>query len=185
MARWSEWADRHALLFGMTSDDDARVIDAWATHLQAAGFTPAEMIAATGWLAANAPPRFKDKHLGALVDRARQARIPAADEGGYEPGSCALCDGTGRVIVPNPKTLAAGRWGTMAVLCVCQTGRWFRANQRGLPTPQMGLDEYEMTMPDWRERLADHARLLAQQSGPPAPPMDALVRKLKERYGLD
>jgi hypothetical protein len=129
---------------------------------------------ATDWLALNAHLRFRSDHLAALQQRMRQRRR----EGTYQPqpeeiddrGKCVLCLGTGRVIVPNPKALHKGEWGTCAVLCNCALGRWWEAQQRcwleqrkkdNIPR-QRNLNDYEREVPDWKERLREHDDLLKQ-----------------------
>ncbi len=53
------------------------MIAAWCVLFHRQGYTPSELFAATAWVAANDPPRWKTEHLAALVGRLRVVRAEA------------------------------------------------------------------------------------------------------------
>lgn len=181
-AEWDGWAARHGQLFALTTDADARMLAEWAGLFARAGYAPAELTEATEWLATNAPPRFRTEHLPALLERLRdqrQRRPPPAED---RWGTCADCHGSGLVSVPNPKAVALGRWGTLAVACGCPAGRRFREGRRAFLT----LADYQAARPGWRDELAAHQALLRAEAeaGPPGPlaaAFDAATAKLRRR----
>lgn len=160
-AEWQAWIDRHAAIFALTTEQDARMLMEWCGLFAAAGWTPAELTEATDWIALHSPPRFRSEHLAALQERVRGRRQgrPPADEAPDEMGRCTLCHGAGLVSVPSPKALALDRWGTMAVACHCALGLWFSSHGGHL-----ALNVYEVSFPDWRERVRQHTELLTRRT---------------------
>lgn len=155
---WDDWAEHHAVLFGLRSDDDTAMLVEWSNLFRVAGWLPEQAWSATDWLALNNPPRYRSDHLALLVQRMKQQRQqhsaapPDEDE---RFGHCMECRGCGRVSVPNPKAVAQGGWSTMAVACSCALGRWYQ-DSSGI----MGLTAYQFAYPNWRQQLAQHEEWL-------------------------
>lgn len=152
MSDYEDWARHHALVFSLTTAEDAKMLLAWGDLFAASNFSPDELTQATDWLAMNSPPRFRTEHLKALQDRVRQSRQrtiinPPEDD----RGSCTLCFGAGLIPVPNPKSLDTGNWTTQAVACGCALGHWFaqHGNHRT-------LSDYERQCPQWRTDVKQH-----------------------------
>lgn len=162
---WDAWSERHAAVFGLTTEPDARMLAEWCELFRSAGFAAAELDLATSWLALHGPPKFRSEHLAALHGRLQEQRLFAAakeaearrEEG---PAGCRLCDGSGRAIVPNLKARSLGRWGTAAVLCGCPLGRWYQSRQRGLQVPQQTLEDCETLNPDWADEMEQRRQFL-------------------------
>jgi hypothetical protein len=162
---WDAWMQRHRTIFGLWSDTQVRSVVEWAEALREAGYMPAELIEASAWLASHEPPRALWDHLPALVERLKAQRQAYSDPPEDPRGECALCGGTGRVIVPHPDSDPCGRWTTMAVLCRCALGRWY--GERLTSRNPLTLDAYEARLPDWRRRVERHEqflRALAEQA---------------------
>lgn len=160
MHEWKPWVERHALLFGLTSEADVVMVREWANLFDGAGYTPAELLAATETLALTDPPKYRSDHLNALMGavRAARAKLAAAPPPSDAPDwtRCQLCEDTGRVIVPNRTLLKQNRRGTEAVLCRCRLGDWFRQSMLDKRPPL--LDDYEREVPDWEEIAKQHKR---------------------------
>jgi len=74
---WVAWSQRHAAIFGLTTDTDARMFQEWCALFTKAGFTPEELQEATEWLALHAPIgslRSRADHLMMLRERVRGRR---------------------------------------------------------------------------------------------------------------
>ena len=160
MSTWDVWMQRHATIFGLTSDQDAGMLVEWARLFDSVGFSPEEMAQATDWLALNAPPKYRTEHLAALQSRVRTARAEQQkrDQPEQPAKGCRLCDESGRVIVPSRVALRQGQvGGTEAVFCGCRLGMWFREQardylrERQRPGEPTTLVAYEQDVPDWPE----------------------------------
>jgi hypothetical protein len=142
----------------MTSDAELLALSEWSRLYADAGFTPAEMIAATDHVAINDPPRFRADLRNALASRVRneRKRLTTATRD-PEPAGCLTCDSSGRVIVPNRVLLRAGKRGTEAVFCRCRLGVWYREQardylrERQRPGEPTSIDLYEQDVPDWED----------------------------------
>jgi len=185
---WGDWALRHRALFGLNTPEEIDMITEWAALFALEGLMPDELLQASEWLLlAPGAPRFRTEQPAALVARVRHNRKqlersppPPADD---PHGTCSLCDSTGLVTVPCRRLdRHTGEWrmpgppgwfGTMAVTCTCALGRWKRERTRlklmiaGTVIYEdrrpMGLDEYEVLTPDWRQELARHAEWQRRQ----------------------
>jgi hypothetical protein len=182
---------------------------AWENALSA---TAEELDGATAWLAAN-PQAFGHSraayggkmllHLDVLQGRLREQRalVYAAPGGADDPrGTCTLCGGAGRVVVPSPAGVSGGEWlptkttrggptyYTCAVLCRCPVGAWLggRMGDRDM----LSLADYERANPRWRVQLAKRARQQAEAArlmpdGPRAEQLRAVTQRLREQFGLE
>lgn len=167
MQTFTEWAEWHATLFGLTSDQDAKMLTAWTALFRQQGYTVPELVEATRWLAENEPPRYRSDHLDGLQRRLKllrdQERKLWLDQSPPEDprGRCVLCRGTGRVSVPTARALRRGQWGTCLVVCSCPLGKWYvERNQHHEQT----LIDYEREVPGWREILREHDEGLKQEA---------------------
>jgi hypothetical protein len=170
---WTNWIEYHATTFGFRKDEDVRMLAEWADLFAAAGYSPAEVLAASRALVTDGRlPQYRTDQLTALFDAARDARNKAAPAAPAveDRGACVDCSGTGWVAVPHPKTIsgATDRWYTCAVLCHCALGRWkLQATKwvtaTGRDDTPMTLDSYARMYPDWKERMKAHQELLMKQ----------------------
>lgn len=156
---YDDWMLRHQTIFGFSFDNDVAMLLSWVEIFRLAGFAPVELDEATTWLALGNMPSKREQHLRAIQDRVREQRSRALTRRSAEDerGTCTLCGGTGRVIVPLPHPL---RWMTQAVLCRCSLGRWFGDQQGSAKTLQRTLGDYEREFPDWRQTMKDHDEYL-------------------------
>ncbi len=194
---YTTWAERHAAAFGLRSDPDAESLLTWVDLFRRSGITPAELNAATDWLALHDPPKWASEHLAALrdtIDRQRRQRLDRTPDAAPDLGECVLCRGGGMVSVPSLKAMQLGQWGTQAVLCRCPLGKWTGDRQGGTAAngerrPRLlTLDDYELLCPNWRTLAADHddelRRATKPQRGKHAGELDqaleALARRLRE-----
>lgn len=158
----AEWADRHAAAFGLISREEANMILSWADFFERGGVAVVELDEATVSMMHN-PPKFRSEHLPAIqacirAQRARrEAAPPAADEGLI----CPLCRGSGLASVPSRKAAAQGAWGTEAVTCSCNLGRWL-AN--GKLSHWTSLSAYERERPRWRAEVAERAERFKREA---------------------
>ena len=210
MPWFGEWVKHHATVFGLHAEADVMTLLSWEPLFVAAGYTSGDLHAATDWLAVNAPPKFRTEHLGAIQSRIRDTRAVAyraeMNAGGEDRGTCTLCGGTGRVVVPHVAGVRDGQWVpidaarggasyyTMAVLCRCALGAWVLAhNEEHLRERVPGkrlvtLGEYEQRNPRWRvqrEQRRREQRERAALGRPPAPDLAAVVARLRAWYGLE
>jgi hypothetical protein len=176
---FEQWAQRHAEIFGMTSEAELKSILAWRDLFDAAGYRSDELEAATRYLAlrpaelAAGDERFGGKmlmHLAAVQRRIIDCRalIYRADVAEIEQtrGTCTLCSGSGRVIVPHRLAIEFGEWMPIkvargglgatyyqAVLCTCPLGRWVGAHITKDEHRPSRLEDYEKENPAWRWQL--------------------------------
>lgn len=165
---FTEWAFHHSKIFGLT-EAETRTLLSWEEIFF--DYLPDELTRATTELArtpgAFAEDRFAGKmamHLAAIQRRVKDFRAIAyrkrVDETRLDQGTCLICSGTGRVIVPHAKGISGGRWVpiktarggacyyTMAVLCHCGLGRWIEG--QGDPEKrEWRLEEYAAFNPGW------------------------------------
>lgn len=168
----ADWAEQHARLFGLTNDGAAAMLGEWCGLFCEEGYTADELLSATRWIAMNDPPRFPSDHLERLTVRLRTARRQAmarpADPN--DRGTCTLCRGVGRVIVPlvPPIATVGGRCPpddgvprTIAVVCRCALGHHVR-KQGDLS--MLTLTEYERQVSDWKRIEEDWGKAQAKRS---------------------
>lgn len=164
---WKEWADRHATLFALTTEQDVKMLKEWCGIFQLAGWTPEELEGASSALALQGSYQFRLLQLAGLQDHVRQRRRERLlhlerQELAQARSVCRTCNGSGRVIVPHLCSVrdGCGPWYTCAVACTCGLGRIYLQGKR----PYMSLGDYETLAPDWpalmerREKLqkAEH-----------------------------
>lgn len=196
MPQFIAWGERHGSVFGLRSDDDAASLLEWVTIFRRGGYTPAELHAATDWLAMHDPPRFLNQHLAAIrehVHRQRQAACSRSADGSPEFGECRLCGSTGVICgLPSLRALECGQWATCAALCHCALGRWIGQRQRGQTSsgdprgPLVTLANYEIHCPNWRTLIAEHdaeirRELEAESSNCGFAEMDEIVNRIRDR----
>ena len=206
---WFEaWAENYATVFGLRDAGDLAGLLAWEPVLAA---TAVELRDATAWLVANpralgtSEGRYAGKlalHLAALQARLRDCRavryqrtVDARERD--DRGTCTLCGGSGRVVVPHragvqgdnwvPLTVARGgpSYYTEAVLCSCALGNWFGSRMEAEKRPGPFV-EYEAINPAWRVQMA--ARLVQQAAAAaltePLPSLRAVVGRLADQYRI-
>lgn len=199
---WTTWITRHATTFGM-NDAELDMLDAWREPFELRGYTVAELLEATTWLAANDPPQWRSEHLARLRKRieasrfaryrAEQAEIAADDERDL----CRECRGAGLVVVPHLNFVRDGRWippwYTYAVACNCRRGLRIYEQCRAAAAENdkrraiVSIGDYEMVNPRWREQVeqkrqaqaADVRAESAAKAGDTA--FGSLVRKILTR----
>jgi hypothetical protein len=189
-ADYNVWSRRHGETFGFSHPNDPAVFARWYEVFAAAGYTAAELGAATDVIAMRPEPlKWRDDHLAAIHAALRSKRSGewAAKVRSYRPdesevGECAYCGGSGWAVVPHPKYVMAGEWSagilgrrpTAAVTCLCHRGRaalegWDRFSEdvkRRVARP-MPLEHYQAKVnPGWRNMIAgveaeERARLAA------------------------
>lgn len=176
---FEEWAAQYAKLFGLLSPVEVEMVGDWSEHFRSEGYSVAELVAASQALARDAPPRYRSEHLGALTEALVAGRRPVTTEPPREATSCGLCDGCGRVSVPNPRTLdrARHKWTWLSVTCSCPLGLWWHEHlcsrqpsspERRVPQPLSLADYEKYHLPDWREVLSArrrHEESLRTQTG--------------------
>lgn len=189
---WPEWIDRHANLFGMSSENELCMLREWVRVFELEGMSAAELSEASDALARNGHPAYRADFLQPLMAAVREARLRATGRGdlGPRPASsddCKLCGGIGTVGgLPNfdamekLKGMFPHTRYTCMVFCKCPLGLWRKkADRLGV----MGFEEYDRAYPQWRETLArwkeqDAAR---RQAGQFAKAIDAKLGPLERR----
>ena len=195
MSKFSEWAQRHAKIFGFTEADYSMVL-AWEGLFAAANYSPEDLADATDWLATNAPPAWPRDHLKAIQDRIRSCRaIVARSQDEVADWECKDCGGSGRVTVPHldsvkgedwlPRDVGAGpQYYTCAVRCHCWRGINGRFTVAGRKHKQqqdmMHFGVYEQRNPNWRRQLADREHEKREEAAllPVDPKWAAMVDRL-------
>ena len=161
------WCKQHAALFGAV---EAVSFLAWRRVFEAAGYTAAELAEASDWLALNRLPRWPNEHLAGITVRIKDRRaveyrreVQVSDDG--ELGTCTLCGGSGRVIVPHRLGVRNASWVairltrglashyTEAVLCRCALGRWVGSRIFSEEQRPSTLADYEKINPHWPEQM--------------------------------
>jgi hypothetical protein len=167
-----DWADDYCRVFGLGSDAEMRSVLALERVFELAGFTAAELKAATEWLSVHSPKLPLTDHRVAIRDCVLQLRakrnqqlIDQAERSGQ---TCSLCGGSGFVTVPHLRSLTDGVWDgggtfgrryTQAVSCTCGIGERKREStttelKDGRKPPTiLGLSNYERTNPHWADQL--------------------------------
>lgn len=191
MSDWyAAWAEHHCTVFGMTTEADLKTVLSWEPILCVAG-DQESLADATEWLATNLSVLNEYRFIGRLpghlasVQRALRevmAVTPPASLDDEKFGVCAICNSTGRVLVPRLESVRNGEWRPIAsrvgrptyqsylVACSCKLGTWWAGNR----TPITGksyltLDDYTARNPRWRiqvERRAEEARQQSKLAGP-------------------
>lgn len=164
---WPDWIEKHSVTFGMADEANLRMLAEWAGLFATYGYSPDEVADATGRIALlDAPPRFRQDQLPALVRLVRDARA-----GKFEPrrpdappaSACKLCGGDGMLGVPDYRGMQRyealwkrpAPFRTFTAHCRCPLGLWkSKQPKRSLQS----LAEYEAEFPeaDWRRDLEQH-----------------------------
>jgi len=201
---YCEWSTRYAAMFGMTRDTERAMFTEWYNVFRAAGYTLAELNAATQVIGMD-PPKYRDGHLRALHDAIRNARVDKMRnhqrEAVDDRGACTTCRGSGLVCgLPHPRHIGpehpGGFGATCAVYCHCALGVW-KVNQWENQTPEYKakckrtatMAEYMHEVPDWRgmvermrqyERSYQKARSVTEEADK-AGPLDAVMNRLRRK----
>lgn len=202
--QYCEWSTRYAAMFGMTRDTERAMFVEWFNVFTTAGYTLAELNAATQVIGMD-PPRFRDGHLRALHDAIRNARVDRVRnqqrEVSDERGTCTTCRGVGMVCgMPHPDHIGpehpGGYGATCVVYCHCPLGTWkvdqwesrpmeFKDKHKRTAT----MAEYTARVPDWRgmmERMrrydqsCQRARSVTEEADK-AGPLDAVMNRLRRK----
>ncbi len=168
MSKFSEWAERHAKIFGF-NESDYEMLLAWDGLFAAANYSPEDLTDATDWLALHAPPAWPRDHLKAIQDRIRSQRaalMQRNDE--VDTWDCPDCFGAGRIEVPHLESVRGEEWlprdvgtgphyYTQACCCHCARGlKGFTAHPRGGDKVSMiSFTQYQIRNPAWRRQMAD------------------------------
>lgn len=180
---FSDWAERHGNTFGINQTrQDFAMLTAWQRVFEIAGYTLAELDAATDAMAL-APPRTRWDHLDSIhanVRLQRRRRLADAeqkrrDEYGESVGQCVLCFDCGTLSVPHPRHIENGRWDFctfVSVVCFCWRGRQItqlqtdrfnsaQADRKDKPgdRPALTLQQYERVNPAWKAQMEQHVEL--------------------------
>ncbi len=172
---FTAWVSYHAKLFGMDSERDVASLLAWRDLFDSAGYSPAELRAASDALALSPEPlKWREDHRRELVRHLRAARQdrltrPATDGETSYP-SCWICGGGGWVCgLPDLRQVKSGQWlgsATCAVLCSCSYGQ--KEGQRHSPKEDrrrpMTLMRYEALNPKWLEQQSLRAETVAAEA---------------------
>lgn len=178
MEGFTTWAEEYCRIFGLQSEADRAMVQAWGPVFQAAGYATAELNEATQWLARNAPPLRRIDHRSAIQSRIHAARLERrraeseAEEARARDSTCELCGGSGRVIVPQIGLYeATGKTGT--VTCRCPLGQRKEASDiaslqaKGLEIPRnrIGtLEQYEGRNPGWFSQMRRREEMMKARS---------------------
>lgn len=165
---YDAWAQRHATAFGWTGEADLKMLAAWYEVLGPEN--PDDLHEATNRILRTDYPSFARDHLKAILAQIRLLKAERALVGSRvasegDRGSCAKCGGSGRVIVPHPRSVVDGEWVPLAltrggaqyysacVCCSCGLGRWYHEHGslrvEGRERRMMTLEEYEQINPRW------------------------------------
>jgi hypothetical protein len=206
------WVNYYVTAFALRSDEDLRTVLSWWEVLHSEA--PEDLYEATNLLLRSSYPSFLRDHLRELTAFLRLLRAERLPDGSWsdaegDRGSCVLCGGSGRVIVPHPRAVRDGEWVplhvarggahwyTCAVCCACALGRWY--GQHGLvrrgreQKALMSLDAYERLNPNWYRHMSVRAQQVAsiarlspsRYSGRlTAEELDRVLRRLAEGIGL-
>ncbi len=171
-----DWVPFHRDLFGMKSLDDLAMFAAWfrslleysAEELREASIAMANDIDAAG--------KYRVHHLSIIREKVRARRFARARaefaEVNRQDGrfGCKVCDSTGLVAVPHPRSIVDDGWCypfySLVVACRCPRGSAkFNAvaaadvkqklADREAKFQMMALDEYEALHPNWRHLVKD------------------------------
>lgn len=207
-AEWNAWVKHHAAMFGLMSDQDTIMFEAWRDVFGKAGFLVEELQEATAHIAITNPPRWRSEHLAAITARImdrRRAAIQAAQRQAaaeYDRNQQhGQCGGTGWVHVPHLSCVKDGEWlapwYTVVVLCDCSRGERIRAGHAEskmkdgeMREPALGIAAYTNHNPDWhgqmrrrREVLAAHLR--AQEVTAVTDKKGGVLRGIMRAIGID
>lgn len=175
--QWLEWAEYHTQLFRWTAPEDMAMLKLWREPFESRGYTLSELRQASLALAESPKAgiwraehfEFILRHVGGRRLAAAQQREEAERRQNERP-ECRLCNGSGLVVVPSPRSVRGGDWVwpfyTASVTCLCdRAGRWHsnharyvefcREKQRKQPPKMLTLTEYEHLVPSWFELMAD------------------------------
>lgn len=127
---WDQWALLHTTVFGMDAQD-LEMVNTWQRAFQSRGYTFHDLEEATYYLAANNPPKWRDKHLAAIHARIIERRMNRANleskQAERRAEDCKRCSDSGVVMVPHLKAVRNGEWFypfyEMGVFCNCYRGR--------------------------------------------------------------
>ena len=160
-----DWSKYHAKAFGMRTDHEAEMTATWAVAFERAGYSVAELFAATNWMLTESAPRFREQHLDMIQKRIASQRSNAhresvlAAQRGDEQSRCIHCDNVGLVVVPHPAFYVDGRWSTpwptAAVTCLCMKGEKSKRDAEDRKAPMMTLAAYEVSHHDWQEQMTE------------------------------
>jgi hypothetical protein len=206
---WEKWVAHHSTLFDLRGVSDMDLIALWQELL--AGYTLAEMIEASNWLALNESAAYRTRHADLLGQRIRSVRADsfrrrrALQDAECEAICCEICRDDGLVTVPHLRAVVDGEWQrpfyTMAVGCVCQRGRraldrmWSAAQQGDKTWRMLALEVYEASVAGWRTLIEARGSALvalgrerwaageAQRLGRPIE-LEAVRRRLAESFGV-
>lgn len=162
------WAKHHAAIFALSEKFVAETMSQWFHLFAAAGYTARELLEASEWLTTHNPPQKTWDHLGAVQARIRSVRAVdyrrQVDSHDNDRGTCSLCSGTGRVVVPHLAGVEGDKWVsvkvarsgssyyTQAVFCCCALGNWYDSRNSDDKRP-MRLEAYEVRNPNWRQQM--------------------------------
>jgi len=179
-SEWDAWSAKHQLTFGLNSEKDFAMIDAWREAFERRGYTAAELTDATVWMAGNEPPVWRSEHLARIHKRIEWARLAAyrkeqeATTAEAEFDRCRLCGSTGFVVVPHLKFVRDGIWAppfyTYAVACHCRKGLrvYERLTQASVDNercrPIVSIGDYEMANPYWQRQMGDQHETQAAEN---------------------
>jgi hypothetical protein len=187
MSDWFvNWSRNYLETFGLSGDAEIAAVMSWRKVFEASDYTVAELTSATIHIASQ-PARIARqagdaRYLGKMTAHleAIRAVISAArtidyradvDDRRDDLGTCTLCGGTGRVIVPDIRCISDGLFvrlrvarkseGTLytcAVCCSCDLGNWYygrtqvrRGRHKGKRMQK--LSDYETKNPFWKSQL--------------------------------
>lgn len=213
-----EWFDRWAVSYATTfglRDEDLKMVLSWYSIFHAANYTEAELNQATqsiagdpaGLAKAAGEARFLGRahaHLGAIHASIREQRAVLYRRESEECdrlGTCDLCGGSGRVVVPLVTSEMSGEWRplkisrggasyyTMAVTCRCAIGNWFRHHTQSECCP-MSLESYERMNRNWPRQLQlrEREHLLKIEHRPHDHSdgrLDAVLARVCAQYAID
>lgn len=198
MDGFSEWARHHCTVFGLFTPQQVEMVSSWQPLFDSCGWTAADLKAATNWLAANCPPEFPSRHLGAIQQCVRSRRAIDLDAMRERPDrpACIKCGGSGMLIVPHLigvrnrewvgiKVAWSGRvqFYTCSIRCQCERGHFLQCTDRK-GNRLMDQDEYEGTNPGWRQQMARRDKELTEEAAASGSPelrkaVDSVVRSVR------
>lgn len=173
---WKEWMDYHATMFGLSGEENMKMLRSWFKLFSGAGYTTDELKSASDYVALGSQPKYPADHRALLVSRLKVMRGSPVYETPPERIGCSECRYSGHVDVPsldwfNGRTRGIYR-PSCSVYCRCETGvslhrQWvlmteqanaenptlYRADVELRSARQKTIDHYESVNPNWRAQV--------------------------------
>lgn len=166
------WMEHHAVLFMMSSDQDAALFAAWRRLVLP--YSLAEFIDGSNYLATEKAGAFRTTHLDHIRQRINVRKMELVrlrleqEQKAMERYECKVCNGVGVVSVPHVEHVRNMEWlppyVSFSILCFCSLGRSkfnaltdsihdTKAKGERSPGYPLAWEKYEALVPNWEELL--------------------------------